>query len=126
MTDVAVCVALGTYLDGKLPASGEAAGGVSAADFVPECADDARRWTFRLRHSKGVRGHARQLSQACQEVGGVVLRHGHKVVKMELPRDGASWPPPLPLTFFMTQLARIAGAPETEVFESLPSTVLWK
>jgi hypothetical protein len=33
------------------------------------------------------RGHARRS-------GGVVLRHDHKVVKMELLRDGASWPPP--------------------------------
>ena len=115
MTDVAVCVALGTFLHGKLPASRGAAGGVSAADFVPECADDACRYISRFRHSEGVRGHARQPSQACQEVGGVVLRHGHKVAKKELPRDGASWPPPLPLTFFMTHLARIADASEIEV-----------
>lgn len=115
MTDVAVCVALGAYLDGKLSASAEAAGGVSAADCVPECVGDARRWISRFRHSKGVRGRARQPSRACQEVGVVVLRLRHKVVKMELPRDGASWPPPLPLTFFMTQLARIVDAPETQV-----------
>ena len=94
MTDVAVCVALGTFLHGKLPASGGAAGGVSAADFVPECADGACRYISRFRHSERVRGHARQPSQACQEVGGVVLRHGHKVVKMQLLRDGASWLPP--------------------------------
>jgi hypothetical protein len=76
VTDLAVCVALGTYLDGQLLAGGGAAGGVSAADFVPECAGDARRYMSRLRHSEGVRGRARQPSRACQEVGGVVLRHG--------------------------------------------------
>ena len=60
MTDVAVCVALGTFLHGKLPASGGAAGGVSAADFVPECAGDVRRYMSRFRHSEGVRRRARQ------------------------------------------------------------------
>jgi hypothetical protein len=70
-------------------------GAVSAADFVPECVDDARRYMSRPRHSRGVWGRARQPSQACQvtqEVGGMMLRHGHKVAKKELPRDGASWP----------------------------------
>ena len=33
---MAVCVALGAYLGGKLSASGDAKRGVSAADFVPE------------------------------------------------------------------------------------------
>ena len=36
------------------------------------------------------------------------------------------WPPPLPLTFFMTQLARIADAPASGFYESLPTTVLWE